>query len=237
MDVGGRVAAGGAVVEVKPVLFDLCCKAGGTSKGYQQAGFYVVGVDLEPQPRYIGDEFIQMDALKLLKILIAGGYVNGWCLANIAALGASPPCQGYSQLQRVTNKEYPKLIEDMRKALKATNKPYIIENVPGAPLENPVILCGSMFGLKVYRHRLFETNPYMLMPSHIPHKDKTPSAGRGLSPKGFICVTGNGGLKGVGFTKYARQAMGIEWMNRAELSQAIPPAYTRWIGERLLEAL
>lgn len=222
---------------MKPVLFDLCCKAGGTSRGYQQAGFYVVGVDIELQPRYIGDEFIQMDALKLLRILIAGGHVNGWCLADIAAFGASPPCQGYSQMQRITGKEYPMLIEDFREALKSTGKPYVIENVMGAPLDNPIMLCGSMFGLRVYRHRIFETNPFMLMPPHVAHKDKTPSAGRGLSPKGFICVTGNGGLKGIGFTKYARQAMGIDWMNRGELSQAIPPAYTRYIGERIMEVM
>jgi DNA (cytosine-5)-methyltransferase 1 len=230
---------------MKPVLLDLFCGAGGCARGYQEAGFYVVGCDIKPQPRYVGDAFIQADALEVMGDLLSGRNLvssdaGAWQQNDFAAFHASPPCQGYSQMKRVTGKEYPMLIEDARDAFQATNKPYVIENVIGAPLDNPIMLCGSMFGLRVYRHRLFEINPFLLMPPHVPHRDKTPSAGRGLSPKGFICVVGNGGLKnsnGMSYTAYARKAMGIDWMTRDELSQAIPPAYTRYIGEQLMRTI
>lgn len=212
------------------------------------AGFFVVGVDKDPQPRYVGDAFVQMDAIEAMGTLNAGGYITDttghkWRLRDFVASSASPPCQAHTALNRVYiddsaySERHPDLIPATRRALIESDKPYVIENVPGALLINPITLCGSMFGLRVYRHRLFETSFFTLSIPHIPHKDKTPAAGRGISPKGFICVTGNGGLKGIGFTKYARQAMGIHWMNRYELSQAIPPAYTHWIGERLLEVL
>jgi DNA (cytosine-5)-methyltransferase 1 len=224
----------GEGIEVRePVLFDLCCKAGGTSRGYQQAGFYVVGVDIEPQPRYIGNEFIQMDALKLLRILIAGGYVNGWCLADIAAFGASPHCQGYSATQSIWGKEYPMQIEDFRKLLKATGKPYAIENVPGAPLENPLMLCGTMFGLPLVRHRLFECNPPLYFPpAPCAHTRKVVKVGRMPTGDEFVAMAGH--FAGVDLV---RAATGIDWMIRDELSQAIPPVYTRHIGRQFLEVI
>jgi DNA (cytosine-5)-methyltransferase 1 len=217
----------------KPRLIDLYCSAGGCTKGYQRAGFHVIGVDIEPQPRYCGDEFIQMNALEFLERYLNGEYPEA------DAFGASPPCQRYTELAKIWRAQGPEydkkhldLIPQTRKLLQATGKPYVIENVPGAPLECPIELCGNMFGLRVYRHRLFESNVFMLMPPHVAHKDNTPRAGYGVSSKGYISVAGH-----MGNIDYVKQAMGIDWMIGDELSQAIPPAYTQWIGERLLETM
>jgi DNA (cytosine-5)-methyltransferase 1 len=202
--------------------------------GYHIAGFEVVGVDIEPQPRY-PFEFHCADALEVLRT---------WDLSRFDMIHASPPCQAHSQLGklwRAFDSEYDKrhadLIPDTRRALQWSGKPYVIENVIGAPLINPVLLCGSMFGLKVYRHRLFETNPYLLAPVHAPHHDNCPAVGRGMSNKGFISVTGTGGFGIPNGWQYAQAAMGIDWMSRSELSQATPPAYTHWIGQQMLAAL
>jgi DNA (cytosine-5)-methyltransferase 1 len=109
-----------------------------------------------------------------------------------------------------------------------------MENVNGAPLLNPIMLCGTQFGLKVYRHRFFESNWFCLSPPHFSHNDPGGMKGQNniVSPKGFVCIAGNHA-----HTKYAPTAMGIDWMNQKELSQAIPPAYTEWIGKRLMKAL
>lgn len=218
----------------RPRLLDLFCGAGGCSVGYHRAGFDVVGVDINPMPRY-PYQFIQADALEYVA---QHGH-------EFDAIHASPPCQAHSVLGAVWrgrsdyDDRHPDLVPITRQTLIALRKPYIIENVVGAPLMYPTLLCGAMFGLKVYRHRLFETSFFMLAPPHVSHKDKTPGAGRGKSPKGFISVTGNGGSVNLGmpYLDYARGAMGITWMNRDELSQAIPPAYTQYIGEHLLEVL
>ena len=231
----------------RPRLLDLFCKAGGCSVGYHRAGFDVVGVDIDPQPRY-PFSFVCGDAIDTMNTLLAGGAIadNGgsqWRLSDFDAFGASPPCQIHSILASLFkgtdySDRHPDLIPITRQTLVATGKPYVIENVIGAPLMYPTLLCGAMFGLKVYRHRLFETSFFMLAPPHVPHKDKCQAVGRGISPKGFISVTGNGGFgMGKGGMDYARQAMGVDWMNRAELSQAIPPAFTQYIGERLLEVI
>jgi DNA (cytosine-5)-methyltransferase 1 len=214
-------------------ILDLFCKAGGCSVGYHRAGFEVYGVDIEPQPRY-PFQFTQMDALE---------YLDTQDLSQFDAIHASPPCEGFTQVQHLaaaqkgSYKEYPDLVGPVRERLKRIGKPYVIENVVGAPLTNPITLCGSIFGLKVYRHRLFESNIFMMQPLHVSHRDKTPPAGKGISPKGFISVCGAGGVSGMTSTEiveYWGMAMGIDWMNRLELSKAIPPAYTEWIGEQLL---
>ena len=118
---------------MKPILLDLFCGAGGCAKGYQDAGYYVVGVDIEPQPRYVGDEFVQGDAIEKLTRLISGERIvtnkDAYHLENFAAIHASPPCQGYSQTKGMTTKKHPMLIADTRNLLSATAKPYIIENV------------------------------------------------------------------------------------------------------------
>lgn len=219
----------------KPKLLDLYCGQGGCSKGYQLAGFHVTGVDTEPQPLYCGDAFIQANAIDYL---LKYGHLYD-------AISSSPPCQVWTQLAYVAkdkkayHRKHVDLIPQTREALKSIGRPYVIENVMNAPLEYPIMLCGAMFGLKVYRHRLFETSFFMLAPPHVAHHDKTPGAGRGMSPRGFISVTGNGGSVNLGmpYLKYARMAMGIDWMNRAGLSQAIPPAYTEFIGRHLIEIL
>lgn len=209
-------------------LLDLFCGAGGAAMGYYRAGVHnITGVDIHPQHHY-PFKFVLGDALEYVK---QHGH-------EYDIIHASPPCQAHSQLRYCNHKTYPSLIEPLREILNAINKPYVIENVVGAPLQNPVRLCGTMFGLKVYRHRLFETNPMIIfVPKHYPHHDNCPGRGRGISSKGFISVTGNGGYGIPNGISYARKAMGIDWMNNKELSQAIPPLYTEYICKQLFAHL
>ena len=222
--------------DVRPVLkiLDLFCCAGGCAAGYYraftEAGYdvQITGVDLAPQPRY-PYHFVQGDAISYAAF-------RGW---QFDFIHASPPCQPHSEMKRITQREYLDLVPLTRFVLHSLGLPYVIENVEGArkALRNPITLCGGHFGLKVYRHRLFESNLLLTAPDHVPHNDKTPSAGRGLSPKGFISVTGTGGIcnapEAFHYMTYASQAMGIDWMSRAELSQAVPPAYTHHLGKQL----
>lgn len=221
----------------KPRLLDLFCGEGGASMGFHRAGFDVVGVDIEPQPRY-PFEFHQADAIE---------FCNRYG-KDFDVIAGGPPCKAMTGMQHLgtaRNGSYPthvNLIPETREAMKSTGKPYIIENVAGARkhLINPIVLCGKQFGLKVYRHRYFETSFFCLMPPHLPHRDSTPSAGNGISPNGFISVAGTGGVKGMTSDEiidYWSMAMGIDWMSRYGLSQAVPPAYTKWIGEQILEAI
>lgn len=204
----------------RPLLIDLFCGAGGAAMGYHRAGFDVLGVDHEPQPRY-PFEFIQGDVFEVWGDLPHDA---------AAAYHASPPCQAYSATQQLQNNEHPDLVADTRKLLQATGKPYAIENVPGSPLIDPVVLYGTMFGLRVNRPRLFEcsfTVPFMLAPPPAPQA----KMGRPPRWKGdFIQPVGN-----FSAVDYARDAMGIDWMTRDELAQAIPPAYTEYIGKYLME--
>lgn len=145
----------------KPKLLDLFCCAGGATKGYQKAGFYVVGMDIKPQPHYCGDAFILRDAIEALDFMGNDDYVldtkgTHWYLSDIDAIHASPPCQGYSKAFSPLvghRKEHPKLIEPIRNRLLKTNKPFVIENVPGSPLQNFIKLNGTMFGLKTKKER------------------------------------------------------------------------------------
>lgn len=204
-------------------LLDLFCKAGGSTKGYQRAGFYVVGVDIEPQLNYCGDEFVQCDAIQYLD-------AYGWMFD---AIHASPPCQAYSMSSaqwRKNGKQYPDLVKPTRELLKQIGKPYIIENVPGAPLINPVILNGPLFNMALRRKRLFETSfeiPFFLIPS----EDKSNfRMGRPVSEGDVITPVGH-----FSNVDYARRVMDIDWMTGAELSQAIPPAYCEFIGKHLMQ--
>jgi len=211
---------------MKPKLLDLFCGAGGSAKGYQRAGFYVVGVDIKPQPHYCGDEFYQADALT-------------YPLDGYDAYGASPPCQKWSKKSANWGRErkhwvdYPDLIDAIRQLLRTIDKPYVIENVNGSPLDGTLMLCGTMFGLKIIKHRFFEFNWDMPMMSPISCNHKgvyNPWQGKGRSANKM------------------REAMGIDWMPisggasrkagyTGDLFNAIPPAYTEYIGKYLMKAV
>lgn len=209
----------------RPIILDTFCKAGGATKGYQRAGFYVVGVDIEPQPHYCGDEFIQADALEYIA-------AHG---KEYDAIHASPPCQGYSVI-KINADAYQKLIPEVRRLLIETGRPYVIENVEGArrEMKNFVMLCGTMFGLRVRRHRLFECYPLIMMsPMSCCHWLKVVKKGKRPDPsKHFAAIYGHFSDKA-----YGREAMQIDWMSSDELSEAIPPRYTEYIGAHLLAAL
>lgn len=212
----------------KPRLLDLFCCAGGAGIGYSLAGFEVVGVDNKPQPNY-PLPFIQADALNL----------DPKFIALFDAVHASPPCQAYSDLaKRNKNADaWPRLIEPVREMFIRSGLPYVIENVDGAPLIDAVILCGTMFPkLRVLRHRLFEANFEIAPPSHKKHPkvhtfDKRKSHfGKTDEWKDFVQVTGGGNCT----LAAARAAMGIDWMTKGEINEAIPPAYTLFVGQELL---
>lgn len=234
---------------MKPILLDLYCKAGGAGRGYQHAGFYVIGVDREPQPHYGGDDFVQADALEVLAALVAGHTADPRIplATHLAGVHASPPCQASSSLRALSpHVVYPELIPATRELLKLTELPWAIENVVGAKLHSPVTICGTTYcpmiiddgkHYRLKRHRIFETNfPVMVEPC-------TCSPGRGT----VLGIYGGGTRQdtraeanpGGGNTSKANKAqaaelMGIDWMTRTEMCQAIPPAYTEHIGSYLL---
>jgi DNA (cytosine-5)-methyltransferase 1 len=217
-----------------PRLLDLFSCAGGAAMGYHRAGFEVVGVDIKPQKNYPFAHHVG-DALEYLR-------VHG---DEFDAIHASPPCQLYSvasQEQRKAGTEYPDLLPPTRAALLAQSRPWVIENVPGAPMRADYRLCGCQFGLGVdhggrwlglRRERWFETSwhGFEMMPTHDHTGD-------------YITVVGHGtpswSREVLGFNptmREKRQAMGIDWTTRGELSEAIPPAYTQFLGMRLIDQL
>ena len=221
----------------RPLLLDLFCGAGGAAVGYHRAGFDVVGVDIVDQPRY-PFTFVQGDALECLAIGLPGVDPS-----KFDAIHASPPCQAYSTTASLHGNEYPRLIDATRELLLATGLPFVIENVAGAraDMREPITLCGSSFGLGVRRHRLFECHGFEV--------GLVPPCDHGSQPEP-VDVTGTGGprpgqrLDGAGGNSrkprnlaHAREAMGIDWMTRPELSEAIPPAYTAFIGAQLIDHL
>lgn len=217
-------------------LLDLFCGAGGCTAGYQRAGFWVRGVDIKPQPRYCGEEFIRADALGYLAALIDSGEIE-----EFDAIHASPPCQAYSTLKNLgkqSHKERFDLVDKTRDLLQRTGKPYVIENVPGAPLLFPFILCGRYFGLDVQRHRLFESSVLILTPDCSSFHKPAPVAVYGDHPERHTYKPGSGGyINRAATIEQAREAMGIDWMEWREITQAIPPAYTEYIGRQLMIAL
>ena len=210
-----------------PKLLDLFCGAGGAGVGYHRAGFDVTGVDIKDQPNYPFMSYTG-DAVAMLREWIADGFIN-----EFDAIHASPPCQGYTAIRSMNKyaKEYPMLVEPVRELLRASGLPWIIENVPGAPMD-AMRLCGSSFGLKVRRHRLFESSHVMLAPS-CQHGPERPVAVYGDHPE--KCPTGK--INRAWTLEHGREAMGIDWMNWRELCESIPPAYTEWLGHQLFAVL
>jgi len=201
---------------------DLFCGAGGSAMGLSQAGFEVVGVDVVPQPRY-PFEFRLSNALEA-------------DLSGFDFVWASPPCQAHSSLRHCVGKQYEDFISRTRRKLEEWGGPWIIENVVGAPLLNSVRLCGSAFGLGVRRHRIFESNiplvgvecRHDLQPEPI---DVSGMGGRRVNPR----VGQGGDSRKPRNLKEASQAMGINWMSQKEISQSIPPAYSRFLGRQVTQ--
>lgn len=265
-------------------LLDLFCGAGGAAMGYHCAGFDdITGVDIAPQKHY-PFRFIQADALEYLRAVVDGRVCPncaricesdhnsfrcdhcsrlwplgmGWAM-DFDAIHASPPCQAYTALKTMWNsREHPDLIAPTRELLQAIGMPYVMENVPGAPMENTIMLCGSMFRLgtdiaELRHHRLFEIEPPMLLTLQCSHNWKAHNTigvfgqAGGQSNRDRAAVIGVYGghgrdrrrrMNGQNFpTSDRAQAMGIDWMTGAELCQAIPPAYTEFIGRQWLVAL
>ena len=210
-------------------LLDLFCGAGGCAMGYSWAGFTdITGVDIKPMPRY-PFRFVLGDALEYLARLIETGEIEEYDLIH-----ASPPCQAYSVTQAIHGRDYPDLLEPTRKLLIASGRPYVIENVEGAPLHSPLTLCGTMFDLLVLRHRLFESNPPVwFAPAMCHHHRRVVKVGYLPNrERHFAAVAGH-----FSDVEFAREAMGISWMTRDELAQAIPPAYTCYLGTQMLRQL
>lgn len=204
---------------MRPRALDLFCCAGGASMGLHRAGFDVVGVDIEPQPWY-PFEFYRADAMAYP----LGGFDFIW---------ASPPCQAYTLCQRIRDREHPDLVGPIRERLMASGAQWCIENVVGAPLIDPIELCGAMFGLRTYRHRLFECSFPVNAPDHPDHVAPLRKMGRPVRDGEFIHVVGN--FSGA---QLARDAMGISnKMPRDKLREAIPPAYAEYIGRAAMQAI
>lgn len=201
----------------RPRALDLFCCAGGASMGLHRAGFDVTGIDIRPQPNY-PFRFIQADAL-----------APPVDLADFDFIWASPPCQAYSwSAKRWRNVERADLVEPARALLEASGRPYVIENVVGAPLRIDLVLTGPMFGLRVVRRRHFELSGFRAM---------QPPAGKarkiGFGPDDFVTVAGHGGDGSARLANW-QDAMGIDWMSKTEMTQAIPPAYGEFIGRAAL---
>jgi DNA (cytosine-5)-methyltransferase 1 len=194
-------------------LLDLFCGAGGAGVGYSRAGFEVVGVDIHPQPNY-PFEFHQGDAMS-------------FNFDGFDVIHASPPCQSYSRAMRHLSKPQPKLVDSLRGRLEG--RLYVIENTPGCPLIDPLVLCGTSFGLRIWRHRLFEC-PIRLVGLKCCH------TGRPINPH---CQSGRDLIKAefgnINPELVWRDAAGLDWMTKQqEWREAIPPVYTEYIGKQIL---
>lgn len=231
-------------MNARPKLLDAFCCQGGAARGYDRAGFDVYGVDIDAQPRY-PYPFHRGDALEAMRRLLAGeaidfvhpdGTVEWLTLTDFDAIHASPPCTDHTTLKsRTADHGTGWLLEATLELLPQVATTWVVENVMGADMPTDMVLCGSMFGLRVYRHRRFRiAGPTLLqLPPHPRHRVKTSTKKRrrdweaGLN----ISVTGDIG------TSIGGPAMGIDWMTGDGLSQAIPPAYTEWVGRQLIAHL
>ncbi|MFJ3785757.1 DNA methylase [Streptomyces sp. NPDC090093] len=220
----------------RPLLLDLFCCAGGAGMGYRRAGFDVVGVDIRPRPNY-PFTFVQADALEYLAALIATGEIERFALVH-----TSPPCQAGCALTVGTNRSkgwggtHIDLVPPTRVLLEASGLPYVIEQPNGrAEIRKDLTLCGEMFGLGVLRHRNFELGRWSVTrPAHPKHRGRVRGWRHGEFFDGpYVAAYGNGG--GKPSVPELQAAMGITWTDiREELTEAIPPAYTQWIGAQFL---
>lgn len=216
-----RQAERGAAM--RPRALDLFCCAGGATRGLQLAGYHVTGVDIDPQPRYCGDVFVQGDAFDWLER----------DLSEFDLIWASPKCQAHSNLTPTAHKgnhevQLPRVLE----LLRAQTVPYIVENVQGTQImmRDPVMLCGSMFGLDVWRHRWFEignVDVFFLLPS----------CDHSFAPVVVSGTPRRGGIRKEHGAAARRRALETHWMTRAEMDEAIPPAYSRFLAEQVREVL
>ena len=232
----------------RPLLLDLFCGAGGASEGYYRAGFDVVGVDVKPQPHY-PFPFCEGDALELLNCLVRGGYFRcgeqGRCLylEDFAAIHTSPPCHAYVQWSGINREkwgglpDHPDLIAETRSALECSGRSWVIENVVGSPLLRPITLCGSFFGLGVRRHRLFESSVPLFISDRCRHTRNEVAVYGKLDGRRIWTRADGSEARAARTIVQASVAMGINWMEWGEITQAIPPAYTAFIGRQLLAAL
>lgn len=238
------------MTDKRPKLLDLFSGAGGAARGYQLAGFHVTGVDIRPQPRYAGDTFFQDDALDYIA---SHGH-------EYEAVHASPPCQAFTQMSaRYRGKggkadSHPDLLTPTRALLRTFPQPWVIENVPGARrLMRPmIVLHGGMFGLGVHRPRLFESNVLLLAQrtacvrhpvgvygakpdGHMTYRYR--NNGMSRDPDGTPRYAGKNVIRTARSLSEAQEAMGIDWMTWDEIKEAIPPAYTEFIGQQLIRFL
>jgi DNA (cytosine-5)-methyltransferase 1 len=208
----------------RPTLLDGCGGQGGAAVGYQRAGYDVTSVDNVPQPRN-PLPFILAD---IVEYVAEHGH-------EYDVIHISPPCQFYSETERLMSSghNYPRLIAPLRYILQGMQHPaWVIENVPNSPLTDPIVLCGAMFGLGTYRHRLFESNLALTAPLHLPHTMRQTKMGHTPVDGEMMHVVGN--FTGV---DEARRRMGIDWMNRDGLRESIPPAYSEYIGAQIMAYL
>ncbi|MFI7042618.1 hypothetical protein ACIBI0_38575 [Microbispora rosea] len=221
----------------QPEVLDLFCCAGGATRGYQEAGFRVTGVDIVFREEYPGEEFHQADAVEFV-------WDNMEEIRRRFVLAhASPPCQGEGAPAKGTNRvrgnPHPRLIEPTRAALEALGLPYVIENVAGAEIRKDLMLCGEMFGLGVIMHRFFELGWRLEIPQpeHRKHRGRVRGWRHGRYYDGpYVAAYGNGGGKAT--VAEMKEAKGIDWTDEhLALREAIPPAYTRYIGEYVREFL
>jgi DNA (cytosine-5)-methyltransferase 1 len=215
------------------VLWDLFCCEGGAAMGYHRAGFDVIGVDIVDQPNY-PFRFVRADALTLLQRLVDG---LSWesIQPSVAAIHASPPCQSYSTMSNRHGSAEPELIAAVRELLVQTRVPWVLENVVGARrhMESPLMLHGGHFGLNVYRPRLFESNVLLMSPAPAsPPKDAVAVYGRREDRRLLWKRTDGSELRAASLEE-AREAMGMPWASWNGCREAIPPAYTEFIGWQL----
>jgi DNA (cytosine-5)-methyltransferase 1 len=216
-------------------LLDAFCHKGGASMGYHLAGFDVVGIDIDDMNDAYPFEFVQGDAVRFIE-------EHG---AEFDAIAASPPCQAYTPLNAYNHKTYPDLIAPTREALLVTGRPYVIENVEAAApeLKDPIMLCGPMFGLRMYRHRLFETNWPLTAPAHRAHVELCSRNGYlPTEERPFMSI--HGGKHSKAWQRAAAEEMGMPWLAVKDggdtkaavraVCEAIPPAYTEYIGTYLM---